>query len=171
MDLSKNFTEIERKFLLRDVVPSSLAIRTIPVQRYYLYADAQAEIRIQRKGEDHYELESKVADAQSPLLRWSMKADLTAREFETLREGAIGNPIHYLKHDTDVPGIAIKEYLDQLAGLAIVEAEFADLSAAQEFRPSPSWIGAEITNVAYARDSGLIRVVDFAEIAAQLPMT
>lgn len=168
MELSKNFSEIERKFLLKGGIPSTPFTSTTVVHRHYLHIDHQAEMRIQSKGENSYELERKVLDSQSPLRRWSMKASITADEFQNLKKSAIGNQISYLKHSVDMPGIAIKEYLDQLAGLIIVEVEFADLQTAQVFRPSQSWIGREITEHAYARDSGLIRIASFDELAAQL---
>lgn len=172
MEISKNFAEIERKFLLKDVIPSKVVISTTQVHRHYLYTDSQVEMRMQRRGEDHYELERKIPDEQSPhLLRWSMKASITVGEFERMRECAIGNPITYLKHNTDVQGIAIKEYLDQLAGLIIVEIEFDNLQLAQNFHSSQPWIGTEITALSYSRDSGLIHISNFNELAAQLSIS
>jgi CYTH domain-containing protein len=166
MEIAKNFAEIERKFLLKDGIPSGLVISTIPVHRHYLYADSQVEMRIQRKGKDCYELERKIFE--SPLLRWSMETSITIGEYKKLRKHATGNQIHYLKHDTDVSGVIIKEYLDQLAGLLIVEVEFTDLQSAQNFHPAQPWIGREITDLTYSRDSGLIYVADFNEFAAKL---
>jgi CYTH domain-containing protein len=168
MELSKNFAEIERKFLLKGSIPSGLVASTTQVHRHYLYVDTQVEIRIQRRDENRYELERKVPDTKSPLLRWSMKASIVAGEFERLRECAIGNPITYLKHRTDVPSVTIKEYLDQLAGFIIVEVEFDDLQSAQEYHPLYPWISAEITDRAYSRDSGLIYMSNFNELVVQL---
>lgn len=98
-----------------------------------------------------------------------MKASITAAEFQKLQGLAIGHSISYLKHQLDIPGISIKEYLDQLAGFAIVEIEFKDLQSAPEFHPSHPWIGPEITHLPFSRDSGLIHTVNFAGLAPQLP--
>ena len=166
MEIAKNFAEIERKFLLKDGIPSGLVISTITVHRHYLYADSQVEMRIQRKDKDCYELERKIFE--SSLLRWSMKASITIGEYERFRKHTTGNQIHYLKHDTDVSGVIIKEYLDQLAGLVIVEVVFSDLQSAHTFHPTEPWIGREITDLTYSRDSGLIFVADFNALAAKL---
>ncbi len=170
MELSQNFAEIERKFLLKGSIPSDVALSTLEVHRSYLYTDSQVEMRIQKRGEDRYELERKIADPNSPLVRWSMKASISAAEFETLRKSALGNQISYFKHKTNMPGVTIKQYLDHLAGLAIVEAEFADLYAAEGFHPSLPWFGPEITGHAFSRDSGLIHVANFADLAQHLPV-
>lgn len=171
MDIAKNFSEIERKFLLKGAYSPSLVMGTTRVQRHYLYADSHVELRIQKKDKARYELERKLPDPQSPLVRWSMKGSITVGEFEKLRECAIGNTISYLKHDTNMPGVALKEYLDQLAGLVIVEVEFIDLQSAQDFHPSLSWVGTEITDRAYSRDSGLIHVANFDDLTQHLPVS
>jgi CYTH domain-containing protein len=164
MNLATNYAEIERKFLLRGTMPLGVVTHTTEVHRHYLYFDPQTELRIQKKGEDHYELERKILDVNAPLLRWSMKAPLTVGEFERLRACAIGNPIHYKKHRTNISGTSIKEYFNQLAGLFIVEAEFPDLASAQNFHPAQPWMNVEITDLKYSRDSGLIHLT-----SAELP--
>lgn len=165
MDLSKNFSETERKFLFKATINPSIIVGTPKsVLRYYLYANGQVELRVQQKNENEYELERRAQDEAKPLKRWGMKMSITKDEFEKLKTLSVGRPIQYRKHQTKVPGIFLKEYEGALSGFVIVEVEFPSEELAREFHPIHEWIGREVSDSPYSRDSGLIDVASWDEL-------
>lgn len=169
MELSKNFIEIERKFLFRGTFDSSMCIGSPKnVQRYYVYSDDQIDVRVQQKNDDEYELERRVQDPASRLMRSGMKMPISKSEFDRLKSISVGHPIHYRKHQTKFPRMFLKEYRGQLAGLVLVEVEFHHVEDALQFRANQEWVGGEITDSPYSRDSGLMEIPSWDELKRRL---
>lgn len=156
MNLATNFEAIERKFLVKSLPVDLANTQSSLCERYYLYADEITELRIQKKG-DRYEMERKVEGAHS-WVRNSFKAQLIEGEFLNLQKSAVGNPIIFQKYRiSSGPNVSIKKYSGHVDGFMLAEVDFPTLEEAQLFQPF-DWLGREISDESFSRDSGLIHL-------------
>ena len=148
--------EVERKFLL-DSLPLDIDTTSkITYERYFLEIGPDREVRIQRKGDDFYR---EVKTTNSELGSDKEVTPLTAKEFNELRQNAIGS----IKRDsyvvTGIQNVSVKIYHGRFEGLIRAEVEFPSTDAASHFSP-PDWFGPEITKSKLGRDSKLLRLSD-----------
>jgi CYTH domain-containing protein/predicted metalloenzyme YecM len=154
MEACQVHTEIERKFIVKEIPQKYLEQSPMEQERYYLYADKTVEMRIQSKG-DVYELERKVVTGT--FSRETVKLELTEQEFDRLKMFG-GKGLRRKSYRLDkISGGSIKEYLEKYAGLIRAEFEFESEKEANSFIP-PEWVGREITHTQLARDSRLIKL-------------
>ncbi len=145
-------TEIERKFLL-DELPATLRPgRGEAIKQGYLALDGDTEVRVRMgsepprltvksgRGEVRTEVEMAIAGADAQALWGLTEGRRVEKTRRLLRLGA------NITAEVD-------EYTGDLAGLVVVEVEFADEQAARAFE-APAWFGRELTGErAYANRS------------------
>jgi len=143
--------EIERKFIVEELPPD---VRDTPAERIrqgYLSV-APAEVRVRSIGGSTHELTVKSA---GDLVRTEVTVALTPEQFEELwqlTEGRIEKartrtPVQRWTAEVDV-------YAGGLAGLVVVEVEFASEADGLAFTP-PAWFGTEVTTDARYRNAPL----------------
>jgi CYTH domain-containing protein len=136
--------EVERKFLVRETPGLEDCERTEIDQGYLALADESggAEVRLRRR-DGALTLTVKSAGGE---VREEEEIELDDDEFERL--WALTEGRRLVKTRFVIPHGELEAELDvyggELAGLRVVEVEFADEDAARDFEP-PAWFGAEVT--------------------------
>jgi CYTH domain-containing protein len=138
--------ERERRWLCRDV-PRDHIVRTEAITDLYV---AGTRLRLR---------EARPLDGGTPLLRLSRKADvdshtrlitsiyLPEEEFILLSRSLTGSRLRKLRHHLQPAGgspLCVDEFLDDLKGLLIAEAEFETLEALERFA-TPEFAIREVT--------------------------
>ena len=146
-----NPVEIERKFLIGDVPDLGGHERTRIEQGYLTLADAGAEVRLRRKGEELL-LTIKGGKGRA---RAEVELDLTPGQFAEL--WALTEGRRLVKTRVTAPLGSLELELDlfggDLDGLVLAEVEFPDEASADSFEP-PAWFGREVTGKeAYLNES------------------
>jgi CYTH domain-containing protein len=158
-----SFQEIERKFLLQSLPDGVSETEPIHFERYYLFANQNIELRVQQKGE-LFEFERKVQLKENNLVRETYKIPISQEEFDLFKQQAIGNKIVFKKYKLPDSAFMVKEYEACLKGLILLELEFGNLDEATSFQPL-EWMGKDISNSPFSRDSGLVNVNSLREIS------
>jgi adenylate cyclase len=136
-------TEIERKFLLRELPSGAPWIGEVAIRQGYVALDGDTEVRVRlthatgtptvkhgrgrRRGEEELALDRRQAAAL-----WELTA---GRRLEKTRR----------RLELDGAVVEVDEYAGDLAGLLVAEVEFEDEAAAGAFRV-PDWFGDEVTD-------------------------
>lgn len=148
--------EIERKFLLRSLPPGlDDAPAHLIVQGYLALTPEGVEVRVRRKGGDHF----LTVKHGGSLSRIEVELPLPAHEFDTLWPLTAGRRLRKTRRELPGPGgltFEIDRYEDTLAGLQVAEVEFPDEEAAHRFQ-SPDFFGREITGDPAYRNETLTR--------------
>lgn len=143
--------EIERKFLV-DEVPDLEGRERVRIEQGYLtLADAGAEVRLRRKG-DELLLTVKGGKGRE---RAEVEVNLTQEQFAELWE--LTEDMRLVKTRVTVRLGDLEVELDlfggALDGLIVAEVEFPDEASADSFEP-PDWFGREVTgDDAYLNES------------------
>ena len=138
--------EVERKFLVSDVTdaPIAGAVATAIDQGYLVVGDGGAEARVRRR-DDACSLTVKRGRG---LARGEAEIELTDPQFRVLWPLTEGRRVAKTRYELPLGGGLVAEvdvYAGALAGLVVVEVEFASAQAAGAFEP-PAWFGAEVTD-------------------------
>ena len=137
--------EIERSFLLAaDPPASALAVEHID-QGYLAIDDRGAEVRVRRRGAD---LTLTVKSLHRGAARLEEELAIDEQRFERLWPLTLGRRLEKDRHLHALDGGLTAEldvYAGSLAGLRVVEVEFATQRDGDAFVPPP-WFGAEITD-------------------------
>jgi CYTH domain-containing protein len=144
-------TEIERKFLLRELPATLRLARGETIKQGYLALDGDTEVRL-RTGSKPPKLTIKSGRGQ---VRTEVELDVEGGDASALWELTAGRRLEKIRRRMRVDDVEaeVDEYGDALAGLVVVEVEFDDEQAASAFTP-PSWFGREVTGEApYANRS------------------
>ncbi|MHC3470901.1 CYTH domain-containing protein [Streptomyces sp. 7R007] len=135
-------SEIERKFTAPADGPFT-DVPAVPVQQGYLVRADGAHVRIRKSG-DAYTLTVKKGRG---LTRQEYEIVLSADDFDALwpaTEGARVTKTRRLVSLPDGRSACVDVFAEHLAGLVMVEVEFATEEEARRFRP-PAWFGTEVT--------------------------
>jgi CYTH domain-containing protein len=143
-------TEIERKYLL-DALPDADTLGSgTRIRQGYLAEDGDVEVRVRitparssltiksGRGRSRTEVDIALAPADAESL-WALTAP---RRIDKTRYVVPLPPVG--RHATEVAA-EVDVYAGALAGLRVVEVEFASAAAAAEFVP-PAWFGREVTD-------------------------
>lgn len=137
-------TEIERAFQVRSV-PTTLGPGT-PIEQHYIAIDVDVTVRVRRAGAAHW-LTVKGGRGRE---RTEVEMPIDAAQFDVLAALSGGRSIEKQRHHIELDDGLVAEF-DRfggtLAGLDLVEVEFANREEADSFR-APDWFGAELTDVA-----------------------
>lgn len=142
-DLIKNGREIERKFLLKELLPGLNRFRSYAIAQGYLANEPGGRhVRLRKKG--------KTASLTFKVGRGSVRDEreikLSPKQFASLWPATIGRRLRKLRYEIPWKNflIEIDIYRGENAGLIVAEVEFASRAAARKFKP-PSWFGREVT--------------------------
>jgi adenylate cyclase len=134
--------EIERKFLVERVPEHVRREPGEPIRQGYLALDGDTEVRLRLKGEER----SLTVKHGRGRVRVEEAVGLDERQARALWALTDGRRLEKTRRRVGVAGLVadVDEYLGDLAGLRVVEVEFADEGAADRFEP-PAWFGREVT--------------------------
>lgn len=137
--------EIERSFLIEHDPPVAPE-RVEHIDQGYLAIDRDGtEVRIRRRGND---MTLTVKSPDEGRSRVEEELELDAERFERLWPLTAGRRVEKDRQLVSLPGGLTAEldiYAGALAGLRVVEVEFASEPDAVEFTP-PAWFGRELTD-------------------------
>lgn len=146
------YHEIERKFLIRKM-PRLSGVTPVRNERYFLQSGDLVEERIQSNGNVfEYELKTAVSPRE-----WSReKRNISESEFRNLASKSSKMLIResYLLSEKS-PRISVMRYKGTYLGLDLCEVEFDSMEEFDSFVPL-NWMGTEITNSPFGRESKLI---------------
>lgn len=134
--------EIERKFQVGEV-PGLEASERMRIEQGYLAIDEAAEVRLRRAGE-RLLLTTKRGHGSE---REEVEIEIGGADFDQLWPLSAGRRVAKTRHLIPLDDELTAEvdlYEGELAGLRVVEVEFADAAAERRFEP-PGWFGAELT--------------------------
>ncbi|MGV1049309.1 MAG: CHAD domain-containing protein [Solirubrobacterales bacterium] len=144
--------EIERKFLLPALPDAAAPAAATRVEQGYLAISEETEVRLRRAG-GRMTLTAKRGHGET---REEHEIALYKEQFEALWALAAGRQLVKTRRRVALEGGLTAEvdvYEGALAGLAVVEVEFASAEQSRAFQP-PEWFGEELTgNRAYANQS------------------
>ncbi len=135
--------EIERKFLL-SAPPAGLEPGRVLDQGYLVIGGDGSEARLRR---EPGRLSLTVKHGRG-LARGEYEVELSAAQFEALWPATAGRRLEKTRSRFSLPDGLVAEvdvYAGALAGLSVVEVEFASEPQAAGFVP-PAWFGAEVTD-------------------------
>lgn len=133
-------SEIERKFLIA-ALPADLGEGSV-VRQGYLALDGTTEVRV-RERRGRHTLTVKGGRGRE---RAEVEVEIGGAAFAELWPLAAARSVVKRRHEVAVDGgtAEVDLYEERLAGLAVVEVEFATPEEADRFRP-PGWFGREVT--------------------------
>lgn len=144
--------EIERKFLLPALPDAVVRARETRIEQGYLAIAEQTEVRLRRAG-GRMTLTAKRGHGET---REEHEIALYKEQFDELWVLAAERQLVKTRRRLPLDGDLTAEvdvYEGPLAGLAVVEVEFASAEQSQAFR-APDWFGAELTeDPAYSNQS------------------
>lgn len=134
--------EIERKFRVARLPPgleSGAALR-----QAYVAVEGDVEVRVRSDGTHHV----LTVKGGAGLERAEVEVAVDAAAFTELWELAGDRHLEKTRHEIDLDGLTaeVDVYAGSLAGLAVVEVEFASRRDAEAFDP-PDWFGVELTGM------------------------
>lgn len=141
--MKKANSEIERKFLVREV-PRGLANyrSTLIAQGYLVSLDDGLQVRLRKSGE-HYLLTFKRGVGR---VREEREIELSAAQFEALWPATEGKRLTKTRYEIPFGDrvVEIDVYHERHEGLIVAEVEFDDEEGAKNFQP-PEWLGDDVT--------------------------
>jgi adenylate cyclase len=160
-------TEIELTFLAREIPKEIAGVKPDRLIDAYLPEDSTATMRLRKKG-SKFEFTKKV-----PLKPGDLSAHieqtimLDETEFEALRKAG-GQTVEKDRYMVKIDGYAaeVDVFLGDLAGLVMIDFEFPDVAAKQNFRP-PKCCLADVTQELFVA-GGQLAGKTYADIAKKL---
>ena len=141
--------EIEKKWLIdKEKIPYNLSWveHVTEIEQTYLSFSPEMRVRKYDSGAS-YEFTVKANLRNEGLARDETNIAITEEEYNDLIKKKEGNTIHKTRYQFMDGGqiIAIYIFHGDLDGLAYMEIEFADFSAAEKFQ-TPDWVIADVTD-------------------------
>jgi adenylate cyclase len=145
-------SEIERKFRVARL-PTDLG-EGISLRQAYVAVEGDVEVRVRSDGTHH----ALTVKGGAGLERDEVEVAIDATAFADLWRVAGARHLEKTRHRVDLDGLTaeLDLYAGALAGLAVVEVEFASRQEAEAFDP-PDWFGAELTGEAAWSNAALAR--------------
>jgi adenylate cyclase len=145
-------SEIERKFRVARL-PTDLG-EGISLRQAYVAVEGDVEVRVRSDGTHH----ALTVKGGAGLERDEVEVAIDATAFADLWRVAGARHLVKTRHRVDLDGLTaeLDLYAGALAGLAVVEVEFASRHEAEAFDP-PDWFGAELTGEAAWSNAALAR--------------
>ena len=145
-------SEIERKFRVARVPPGVGAGTSL--RQAYVAVEGDVEVRVRSDGTHHV----LTVKGGAGLERDEVEVGIDAAVFASLWPLAGDRHLEKTRHRVDLDGLTaeLDLYAGALAGLAVVEVEFASRQEAEAFDP-PDWFGAELTGAADWSNAALAR--------------
>jgi adenylate cyclase len=145
-------SEIERKFRVARL-PTDLG-EGISLRQAYVAVEGDVEVRVRSDGTHH----ALTVKGGAGLERDEVEVAIDATAFADLWRVAGARHLVKTRHRVDLDGLTaeLDLYAGALAGLAVVEVEFASRQEAEAFDP-PDWFGAELSGEAAWSNAALAR--------------
>jgi adenylate cyclase len=145
-------TEIERKFRVARV-PTGLGDGA-SLRQAYVAVEGDVEVRVRSDGTHHV----LTVKGGAGLERDEVEVAIQPAAFADLWRLAGDRQLEKTRHRVELDGLTaeLDLYGGALAGLAVVEVEFASRQEAEAFDP-PDWFGAELTGAAGWSNAALAR--------------
>jgi adenylate cyclase len=145
-------SEIERKFRVARM-PTGLGDGA-SLRQAYVAIEGDVEVRVRSDGTHHV----LTVKGGAGLERDEVEMAIEPAAFADLWRLAGDRQLEKTRHRVDLDGLAaeLDLYGGALAGLAVVEVEFASRQEAEAFDP-PDWFGAELTGAAGWSNAALAR--------------
>ena len=140
--MTHHIQEIERRWLVHDL-PELGELRPAPIiQGYLAISSDETEVRIRRKGDTYFE----TVKSQGGLTRDEIEVEISQDQFRLLWPATNGRRLEKTRYTLHWNGyqLELDIYQSALAGLMIVEVEFASTDESTRFDP-PAWFGEEVT--------------------------
>ena len=135
--------EIERKFLV-DRLPDALDERSgATIRQGYLISAANGtEVRIRQKQARFFQ----TIKAGEGLTRTEIEIELSQDQFQQLWPYTEGRRVSKIRYTLPLGNhvAELDRFEGDLAGLVLVEVEFASVDASRQFSP-PDWFGVDVT--------------------------
>ncbi|HEV2046390.1 MAG TPA: hypothetical protein VGQ95_07300 [Chthoniobacterales bacterium] len=154
--MKRNGREIERKFLLKELLPGLNRFRSYPIAQGYLANEPGGRhVRLRKK--------AKVTSLAFKVGRGSAREEreirLSAKQFATLWPATRGRRLRKTRYEIPWKNLKIEIdiYRGRNNGLVVAEVEFPSQASCRKFKP-PRWFGREVTgekrysNVRLARE-------------------
>jgi adenylate cyclase len=145
-------SEIERKFRVARM-PTGLGDGA-SLRQAYVAIEGDVEVRVRSDGTHHV----LTVKGGAGLERDEVEMAIEPAAFADLWRLAGDGQLEKTRHRVDLDGLTaeLDLYRGALAGLAVVEVEFASRQEAEAFDP-PDWFGAELTGAAGWSNAALAR--------------
>ena len=146
-------SEIERKFRVARLPTADLGEGT-SLRQAYVAVEGDVEVRVRSDGTHH----ARTVKGGAGRERDEVEVAIDATAFADLWRVAGARHLEKTRHRVDLDGLTaeLDLYAGALAGLAVVEVEFASRQEAEAFDP-PDWFGAELTGQAAWSNAALAR--------------
>lgn len=134
--------EIERKFKVKKLPDNLSDFPSSEIRQGYLSVDG-VDFRVRQMGDKYY----KTIKTGSGMVRDESETEITKGEFDGYWTRTDDRVILKTRYNIDLGGGNIAEldvYKGDLAGLVVVEVEFASEDSAKEFI-APNWFGEDVT--------------------------
>lgn len=147
--------EIERKFLVASLPAEFRSLRGVDIRQGYLAVEGGVEVRVRAAGDERWlTVKGEGAGIGAGVGRREVEVPLGRAVFEALWAMTDGRRLEKRRVRVGLAGEVVAEvdvYGGRLAGLVVVEVEFADAGEAGRFDP-PAWFGREVTGEAGYRN-------------------
>lgn len=141
-DLSLSTREVERKWLVTEL-PELTGLRGKEVRQGYIAVTPDGtEVRVRQKGDEYFQ----TIKSDGGLVRLELEIELTSAQYDVLWQATPGRRLEKTRYEIALDGakIELDVYKGDLAGLVVVEVEFASVRDSEKFLP-PAWFGPEVT--------------------------
>ncbi len=152
-----NKSEVERKFLLKEIPDFLDTSNSVQISQAYLFIDEDGnELRLRKKSNSEGDQFIQTYKSKGDLKRSEVEFEIEKEDFHALWEHAAQRVLKKKRYLIQYEHLLIEldEYQEKLEGLLIVEIEFKDEISANKFTPF-DWLGREITYDAKFKNKNL----------------
>lgn len=148
-------TEIERKFLVKDLSFKKEAFRQTKILQGYLNSSPERTVRVRQRGEMGF-ITIKGKSNESGMSRYEWEKEILASEAEELIKICEPGVIEKIRYEVQVGEniYEIDEFFGENEGLVLAEIELT--SETQNFE-RPVWLSREVTGLKEYYNSNLIK--------------
>jgi CYTH domain-containing protein len=142
--MTEKHTEIERKFLVKNIPDLSNAQKMYIHQGYLTHTNDSVEVRLRQKDEQYFI----TVKSGSGMVRGEREASIEQKQFETLWPATQGKRIEKHRWSGQLSTQQTFEldiFMGELESLVLVEVEFPSMAEADSFQPA-DWFGHEVTD-------------------------
>ncbi len=145
--------EIEKKFLVEECPALDGFKAEVVRQGYITSGEDSIEVRVRQKGQGYYI----TIKSRGTLARAEYETAVEQAQFETLWPATEGRRLEKTRYTgalADGAAVELDIFEGHLAGLQLVEVEFASVEDAEAFI-APGWFGADVTEDKRYKNSAL----------------
>lgn len=140
-------SEVERKFLLKQIPNFLDTSHFVQISQAYLFIDEDGnELRLRKKSDSSGDKYIQTYKSKGDLKRSEVEFEISKENFEALWEHASKRVLKKKRYLIQYENLLLEldEYQNNLEGLLVLEIEFENEDIAKDFIPF-DWLGEEIT--------------------------